>query len=324
VKDLTLKRVLISAGGGGHTGYAYALAQRLYGEASLSFLVPEGDVLTKERLSRFGHISFLMKPRGAKTPTSEFIPNLVKAFVDSLKRVSGKYDAIVSTGSNFCIPPCFLARLKGVPIVNIESSVRFLKASKTAFILQPFSAITALQWKEQKKLLRRGTVFGPMLPKPEVASRNGGYILVTGGTLGHKKLFDAVSATSLEDVVLQTGLVDPEPYRQKHPKWKVLESSTKFHELVAGAEVVVTHLGSTALEALTYRKPMVIVLNPDWTRTAGGSDGEVFAEKLNDSFIWDVTAENLLRAIEETKKRRLPPIKDGAKNLAEAILSLHR
>lgn len=35
------KNVLILAGGGGHTGYGYALAQRLYGKANLHFLVPE-------------------------------------------------------------------------------------------------------------------------------------------------------------------------------------------------------------------------------------------------------------------------------------------
>jgi UDP-N-acetylglucosamine--N-acetylmuramyl-(pentapeptide) pyrophosphoryl-undecaprenol N-acetylglucosamine transferase len=324
VKDLTSKKVLISAGGGGHTGYAYALAQRLYGRASLNFLVPEGDVLSKERLSRFGRVNFLLKPRGAKTPTSEFIPNLMKAFIESFRRVAGKYDAVVSTGSNFSIPPCFVARLKGVPLVNIESSVRFTKASKTALILQPFSAITALQWKEQKALLKRGVVFGPLLPKPEVTPYNGGYVLVTGGTLGHKMLFDAVSESSLENVVLQTGQIDPEQYRQKHPKWKVIDFSARFYELVAGADIIITHFGSTALEALIYRKPMVIVLNPEWRRTVGRSDAEIFAEKVSASFIWDVTLEKLLKAIEETRRRKLPDVEDGAKNLAKAILSIQR
>jgi UDP-N-acetylglucosamine:LPS N-acetylglucosamine transferase len=317
-------RVLISAGGGGHTGYAYALAQRLFGKAFLRFLVPEGDVLSGKRLSRFGRVDFLLKPRGAKTPTSEFIPNLMKAFTDSFSRVAGKYDAVVSTGSNFSIPPCFLARLKGVPLVNIESSVRFTKASKTALILQPFSVITALQWDEQKKLLRRGVVYGPLLPKPEVEPYDGGYVLVTGGTLGHKTLFDTVSESSLRNVILQAGQVDPEPYKWRHPEWKVIDFSTTFYELVAGASMVITHFGSTALEALIYRKPMVIVLNPEWKRTVGRSDAEIFAEKVNASFIWNVSLENLLEAVEEAKRRKPPEVKDGAKNLSEAILSLQR
>ncbi len=316
------KNVLILAGGGGHTGYGYALAQSLFGRACLYFLVPAGDALSQKRLSKFGCVDFLLKGRGAKTPTREFIPNLMRAFLDSSRRVSRKYDVVVSTGSNFCIPPALFAWMKGVPLVNIESSVRFTKASKTARILQPFSAVTALHWEEQKKILNKGVVVGPLLPKPEVKSWNGGYILITGGTLGHKMLFDVVAESDLENVVLQTGKVNPKHYKKKHPEWKVIRFSTKFYELVAGADIVITHFGSTALEAVVYRKPMVMVLNPEWKRTVGKSDAEIFAGKVNAAFIWDVNLESLLRAMEEAKRRKVPDFEDGAKKLAEAILKL--
>lgn len=316
------KNVMILAGGGGHTGYGYALAQRLYVRAALHFLVPEGDVLSQKRLSKFGAVDFLLKPRGAKTPTSEFLPRLAKAFAESIKKISYDYDVVVSTGSNFCIPPALFAWMKGVPLVNIESSVRFTKASKTALILQLFSVITALHWEEQKKLLKKGVVVGPLLPQPEVKPWNGGYVLVTGGTLGHKQLFDVISESKLKNVVLQTGRVDPEPYEKRHPKWRVLRFSTRFYELVAGANLVVTHFGSTALEAVVYRKPMVMVLNPEWKRTVGRSDAEIFAEKVNAVFVWDVNLENLLKAMEAAKRKRFPVFEDGARNLAEAILRL--
>ncbi|MEM3700269.1 MAG: glycosyltransferase [Candidatus Bathyarchaeia archaeon] len=314
------KNVLILAGGGGHTGYGYALAQRLYGKVKLHFLVPKGDTLSHERLSKFGAVDFLLKPREAKTPLSEFIPKLAKASIGSFRQVSSDLDVVVSTGSNFCIPPSFFAWLKGIPLVNIESSVRFTRASKTALLLQPFSAITALQWEEQKKLLKKGVVVGPLFPKPEVEPWNGGYVLVTGGTLGHKQLFDAISESDLENVVLQVGLVNPEPYKKRHPEWKIIRFSNRFYELVAGAELVITHFGSTALEAVVYKKPMVMVLNPEWKRTVGKSDAEIFAEKVNAIFVWDVKLDNLLRAIEEAKARSLPTFADGAEKLAEAIL----
>jgi UDP-N-acetylglucosamine:LPS N-acetylglucosamine transferase len=312
---------MILAGGGGHTGYGYALAQRLYGKADLHFLVPEGDILSQKKLSKFGTIDFLLKPRGAKTPMREFLPRLAKAFAESIKKVHN-YDVVVSTGSNFCVPPALLACVKGIPLVNIESSVRFTKASKTALILQPFSGITALQWEEQRRLLKKGVVVGPLLPEQEVKSWNGGYVLVTGGTLGYKRLFDVISESNLENVVLQTGQIDPEPYKRRHPKWRVLRFSPRFHELIAGADIVVTHFGSTALEAVVYRKPMVIVLNPEWKRTVGKPDAEIFAEKVNAVFVWDVKLKNLLEAMEEAKRRKPPVLKDGARNLAEAILRL--
>jgi len=316
------KNVLILAGGGGHTGYGYALAQRLYGRANLHFLVPEGDVLSQKRLGKSGCVDFLLKGRGAKTPTREFILNLMRAFLDSSKHVSRKYDVVVSTGSNFCIPPALFAWMKGVPLVNIESSVRFTKASKTARILQPFSAVTALHWDEQRELLKKGVVVGPLLPKPEVKPWSGGYILVTGGTLGHKMLFDVLAESDLENVVLQTGKVNPEPYRKKHPEWRIIQHSTRFYELVAGADVVVTHFGSTILEALVYRKPTVIVPNPEWTRTAGVEDAKYLTRKANAILVSKITLENLLSAIERSKEITLHEFPDGAQALADLILKL--
>ena len=315
------KKILILAGGGGHTGYGYALAQNLYGKATLHFLAPEGDVLSEKRLSKFGTVNFLIKPRGPKTPHYEFIPRLIKAFPEASKYVSDDYDVVVSTGCNFCIPPAFFAWLKGIPIVNIESSVRFTKPSKTALILQPISTITALQWEEQKRILK-GTVVGPLIPKPETKPRNEGYILVTGGTEGHKLLFDTIAKSNMKNVVLQTGKVNPEPYRKMHPEWKVLAYSTEFYELVAGAEIIVTHFGSTVLEALVYRKPIVIVPNPEWTRTAGVEDAKYLAKKVNAVMVSEITLENILEAIEEAKRRDFPTLPNGSAKLADLILRL--
>lgn len=315
------KRVLILAGGGGHTGFAYALAQRLKDKASMLFLIPEGDNLSYERLSGFGKVDYIPKPRGAKTPTAEFTCNLARAFAVSMKKVTRDFDVAVSTGSNFCIPPAFTAFSKRIQIVNIEGGVRFTRASLTARILQPFSAITALQWPEQKKLLK-GTVVGPLFHRPEIKPWNGGYILVTGGTLGHKQLFDAVNESNLKNIVLQTGKINPEPYRKRHPEWKIMRYSSKFPELLAGAELIVTHFGFTALESVAYQKPAVMVLNPEWKRTVGKADATIFAKKVGATFLSDVTLESLLDAIEEAKNNKTPALKDGAKVLAEMVLNL--
>jgi len=313
------KNVLILAGGGGHTGYGYALAQNLYGRANLTFLAPEGDTLSHKRLSKFGEVYPLIKPRGPKTPHHEFIPRLIRAFPEASKHISGDYDVVVSTGSNFCIPPSILAWLRGIPVVNIESSVRFIKPSKTAFLLQPISALTALQWEEQKNILR-GVVVGPLIPKPEVEPRNEGYILVTGGTEGHRLLFNVIARSNLKNVVMQTGKVNPEPYRRIHPEWKIIDYSTEFHKLIAGADVIVTHFGMTVLEALVYRKPTVIVPNPEWTRAATPEDAKHYARKVNAVIITEITLEKILNAIEEAKEKDQPKLPDGAKNLANIIL----
>ncbi len=315
------KRILILAGGGGHTGFGYSLAQRLEDNASMTFLIPEGDSLSRKRLSRFGKIDYIPKPRGAKTPTGEFTYNLARALATSMKKVTGEFDAVVSTGSNFCIPPALVAFLKGIPIVNIESEARFIGASKTARVLHPLSAITALQWPEQKKFLK-GTVVGPLFPKPEIQPWNGGYILVTGGTLGHKQLFNILNESDLKNVVLQTGEVNPEPYMKRHPEWSIIDFSLKFHELIAGAEVIVTHQGSAPLEAVVYGKPSVIVPNPELKRTFPKKDSEIFAKKVGATILSDLTLESLTYAIETAKNRKVPVLRDGATVLADIILNL--
>jgi UDP-N-acetylglucosamine--N-acetylmuramyl-(pentapeptide) pyrophosphoryl-undecaprenol N-acetylglucosamine transferase len=313
--------ILLLAGGGGHTGTAYSLAQRLENQANMTFLVPYGDILSHKRLSRFGKVSYLLKSRGAKTSNCRFVFNILRAFISSMKKIKGQFDVVVSTGSNFCIPPAFVSFFKGTQLINIESTVRFTKASQTARILQPFSAITALQWPEQKLLLN-GTVVGPLLPKPEIQPWNGDYILVTGGSLGHKTLFDTVTKSDIKNVILQTGVVDPKPYIKQHPEWKIIQSSPNFNELLAGAEVVVTHFGSTALEALAYDKPTIIVLNPEWKRTVGKIDAEIFAKKIGAPFILKINQENLVDAIKETRNNRIPAFVNGAKVLSDMILNL--
>ncbi len=188
----------------------------------------------------------------------------------------------------------------------MESPVRFSKPTKTARILKPFSAITAFHWEEQKRLLK-GVVVGPILPKPEIKPENRGYMLVTGGTYGHRLLFNAMAESNLHNVVLQTGPFDPKPYIKKHPEWKVLTFTERFHELLAGAELVVTHFGLTALEAaVVYKKPVVLVPNPEWTRTVGAEDAICLARKKDAVFVLETKKENLLNAIKEAKKEGFP------------------
>jgi len=315
------RRVLILAGGGGHTGYGYALAEALHGKVPLSFVVPKGDSLSERRLSKFGKVDFLVKPRGPKTSFPASVTRSFRAFMESLSHPINEFDVVVSTGSNFCVPLAIVAWIKGIPVVNIESPVRFIKPSKSAFFLHPFSVTTALHWREQKRFLD-GTVVGPILPKPVVEPRNEGYILVAGGTYGHRLLFEAIAESDLSDVVLQTGKVDSTPYIKKHPGWKAFAVLEDFHEVLAGAELVVTHLGVTVLEAAMYKKPVVLVPNPEWTRTGSVEDARYLAKKVNAVFVSEISVEALLHGIEEARRRKVPALQNGAGNLANIVVRL--
>jgi UDP-N-acetylglucosamine:LPS N-acetylglucosamine transferase len=317
-----LAKVILLAGGGGHTGYAYALAHYLSGKCEIETYVPEGDKLSHNRLKRFGEVKTLPKPRGPTTPLMPFLSGLAKSFFRSASTFGDK-SVVVSSGSNFCIAPCLIAKMNGIPTVNLESSVRFTSASKTTKILAKTATLTALQWEEQRKLLPKGEVFGPMLAKPELEPYNGGYILVTGGTYGHKMLFQAFDSTNIEKVLLQAGALYSPDFAKRHPSWKVIDYSDRFHELIAGADVVVTHFGETIIDsALIYGKPTVISVNPDWTRTAGLDDATILAKKVNGILLQDFTSDAVIETIERARNSKPPKITSGAEPLSRRILEM--
>ena len=49
-------RVVITASGGGHTGYDVALAQRLHGRADLLFIIPRSDKWTRSKVEQYGEV----------------------------------------------------------------------------------------------------------------------------------------------------------------------------------------------------------------------------------------------------------------------------
>ena len=320
------QRVLIIASGGGHTGYGVALAQRLVEKGvDVEFIIPRGDRWTRSKVERYGRVAAeTTKFMGPRTPLWKGLLKAPAAVLEASRSISSDYDVVVSTGSNHSIAAALAARLKGIPVISIESSVRFTAPSRAARILRRFARITALQWPEQKKLIPEGVVVGPLYEKPEHKPYDGGYILVTTGTYGYKKLFDALLRIDEEHVVLQTGRVDPRRYKEARPEWTVFDYDPDLGRWIAGARVVVTHLGKTAIDAaLTYGKPVVIAPNPEWTlHGAGLRDAEKLAEKLNAVLLPPdkLTPDKLLEAIREAEKRKPPRHPDGAGRLAEIIV----
>lgn len=311
---------MILAGGGGHTSIALALAQTLQAKIHLSFLIPENDQLSRRLLSPYGEVDELTKGRYPHSSNYLFPLRFLISISQSFSRVRREYNLVVSTGSNFCIPPALIAFIKFIPVVNIESRVAITKPSKTARLLRPFSEWTILQWEEQLKNLK-GTVVGPIFPQKRFEIKDAGYILVTGGTEGHKSLFDAVVKLDLNRVVMQTGKVCPETYRRLKPGWEFISYSTEFEKLIAEASLVITHQGGgTIFEAVLYEKPLIIVFNPELTRTANTEDMKLLARKVNAPFLDRPDSNKILDLIQQSSSEKTPQFKNGRENLTQIIL----
>ncbi|ABM81243.1 glycosyltransferase [Hyperthermus butylicus] len=318
--------VAVTAARGGHSGRALALAEELVRHGvEVVAVIAEGDEWTRARFQghRVVEVPLLRTPTDSRLAAALRAP---RALMVSLRRLPKGLCALVSLGSNLSIAPAVTAKLRGARLYVVEDIVRFVAPSATARLLAPIADRVVLQWEEQRKLHSQGVVYGPFYPRPRYPPRDGGYVLIATGTLGYPGLVEAAARLPYDHVVVQTGrLVDPEKLPRR-PGLTVFRFDPDFHRWLAGARVVVTHLGHTAVEAaLTYGKPVVIVYNPMLGRTAGlkPGDAEAFAMKLNAILIeGEPTVEELARAIEEAGKRRPPQYPNGAEKLAEELAGL--
>ncbi|MEM1620164.1 MAG: hypothetical protein QXU97_04235 [Fervidicoccaceae archaeon] len=315
--------VALTAGGGGHTGYAIAIAQRLLGRAELIFVATDGDSWTERRASRLGRLFSVPRLRSPDDPRPLLLSAgaFARSLARSLRALPRDLGALISTGSNQAVAPALAARLRRAPVLNLECCDRIATTSAAARYLYRLgiASRTLLQWEEQLELYPRGEVVGPVYELPEREPFDGGYVLVTAGTYGYEELFDELLESGLESVVLQTGRVSPAKYAR--PGWVVFDFDPDFGRWLAGARVVVAHPGVTALNAaLAYGKPVVVAHNPRWRLSVTREDARLLAEKLNGIFLEKVDARELRRAIEEAEGRRPPSYPEGAARAAEIAL----
>jgi len=308
-------KALVVGGFGGHAGQAFAIAYWL------KELGSPPDVLTvKGTEGRFRGVAEEVISTEQPVPVGEARPSLrrlLKALIDSLK--IKKYDVVILNGSNFALVPGITQKLKGAKVVNVEVIDAVVKPTRAAKLASAFSDLNALHWEEQKAAYpKRSKVFGPVHEPRLYDPYDGGYVLVTAGSLGYEELFDAAAQAFGERAVLQTGKVPPEKYEGKVRE--AFSFSFEFHKWLAGASAVVTTFpGSTAaVAALAYGKPTVLVINPHLKRGASPENAVPYARKIG-AVLSDL--KGLREAVERAKGVLKPSYPEGAKELARYLLS---
>lgn len=320
-----VKRILLIAGYGGHAGYVYAVAYELArsGFTENVVLIAQGYEFLAARFCDLGEIHYQVLPRKPGESLQRGLGKWIKAFLQSTK-ISLSYDisVVFAGGSNFSIPPSITTKFLRRPMLyTLEAIEHFTKPSRAVKVLEKMGAVVFLHWNEQLEIFPKGVVVGPVYEPALYESRDEGYVLVTTGTLGFKELFDIVEWLGIENVVLQTGDVDPEPYIKKNPSWRVFRYTSDIHKWIAGASLVITQQGVTASTAsLAYGKPVIIVYNPRVVLGAPRRDVEIYAEKLGAEYVEKPTRELLKKAIEKASKPTKTYPK-GAEEIAKILLN---
>lgn len=97
-------------------------------------------------------------------PTNRNLPNLMRNFGVAWRVLRAERpDVIISTGAAVAIPFFVLGRLFGAKLVYLEVYDRIDSSTLSGRACQPLAHLFALQWDEQRKHYRRGSVVGPVL-----------------------------------------------------------------------------------------------------------------------------------------------------------------
>ncbi len=317
-------KVLVVAGYGGHSGYAFAVIHELLklGFKRSIVIVAEGYGFLVEKFRPYGEVVVQSLPRKPGEPLYRGIYRWFKAFNQSLKLLARHNVSVVfASGSNFSLPPSLASKIfSRAELYTIEAIERFTKPSRAVKVLEKMGATVFLHWEKQLEIYPQGVVVGPVYEPPLYEPRDEGYVLVTTGTLGYKELFDVVEKLRLERVVLQTGDVSPEPYVNRNPGWIAFRYTSDIHKWIAGASLVITQQGLTAaISRLAYGKPVVIVWNPRVSLGATKSDVKTYAEKLEAPFIDKIELNSLRKAIDSARSVG-KTFSNGSRRIAEAIL----
>ncbi len=311
-----MAKVLLLGGLGGHSGQAFAIAKFLKDER-IAFDVATFPGTEKrfkglaERVMTFPQL--LMPPK--RRPNPRAILSLYKIL--TMK----KYDVVIANGSNFAILPSLWVKVRGGVLINVETIDAVVVPNKAAKLLSKFADFTIVHWEEMKQHYPKAMVSGPIYEPPLYEPEDGGYVLVTAGTLGYEELFtEAIEQLSEHfELVIQSGRVDPEKFKMKGVR--AFRYTEDFHKVLARAKAVVGVFPGTtpATATLAYDKPTVIVPNLRLRSAASLENMEPFARKVG-AVVSDL--KGLRDALERAFRVKRPKYENGAKKVVQLVLDV--
>jgi UDP-N-acetylglucosamine:LPS N-acetylglucosamine transferase len=134
-------RLLLIASSGGHIFEMFCL-RRFWGDKDRFWVsFPTADA--KHLLAEEAEVHW------AAHPTVRNVPNLLRNLVlaERLLR-KNRPDMILTTGSGVAAPFLWIAWLRGIPTVFVESVTRITEISLTARMVKPFASRMLVQWPE--------------------------------------------------------------------------------------------------------------------------------------------------------------------------------
>jgi len=146
-------KILVVLGMGGHTAQVLHLLQLVGDNYGYEYVAGHDDKTSVSKIKKTGKTYLIRNPRLMKDKSLfRVFFNMFPTTIDAWKIISqSKPEVIIGAGPAICIPLFWIAKLRGVKTIFIESWVRICHKSQTGKLVYPVSDLFFVQWRSMKQ-----------------------------------------------------------------------------------------------------------------------------------------------------------------------------
>ena len=144
-----MAKILVALGMGGHTSQILRLVDKIDDKHELCYLICSDDQTSKTKIRKPGTIYYMKNPRDMKDKfLGKVVLKMIPATLEANKILShAKPDVVLCSGPSMAIPLFWMAKLRGVKTIFLESWVRVHHKSQAGRFVSPVTNLFIVQWK---------------------------------------------------------------------------------------------------------------------------------------------------------------------------------
>lgn len=156
------RKVLVVLGMGGHTAQILRLVEMLGDAYNYEYVIGHDDQTSTAKIKFPGRVHLMRNPRLMEDKSlAKVAVNMIPASFQAIQILQrARPYAILSAGPALTIPLFWLAKMKGIKTMFVESWVRVHHKSLTGKLVYPISDLFIVQWESMKKVYPKAVYAG--------------------------------------------------------------------------------------------------------------------------------------------------------------------
>lgn len=138
---------------GGHTAQVLHLLQLIGDNYDYEYVLGHDDKTSASKIKKTGKVYLIRNPRLMRDKSLfQVFFNMFPTTIDAWKIISkSKPEVIIGAGPAICIPLFWIAKLRCIKTIFIESWVRVNHKSNAGMLVYPVSDLFFVQWESMEK-----------------------------------------------------------------------------------------------------------------------------------------------------------------------------